>query len=224
VAGEAVALGDDNPLGGYTVLYLTGHEKFELDKSERAALKRYLSGGGFLIADATGGSLKFDESFRGLVKKMGLKLEELGVSDGIKTGQMGEVLGYDITRNVKFRHSMRIRRLLRPWADLFGIYSGGRLVGIYSPFDMMFSLTGYDAYGCKGYEAADARAVATNIFLYLSSFGEEAAAEESAEKDKTEKEEKEEPAEKTEAKKPAEEGEAKKPAEKDEEAEEVKAE
>ena len=42
------------------------------------------------------------------------------------------------------------------------------MVGLYSPFDVMFSLTGYEAYRCRGYKAPDAAAVATNIVLYLS--------------------------------------------------------
>ena len=59
-------------------------------------------------------------------------------------------------------------RLGRPTADLVGIYLGGKLVGIYSPIDIVFSSTPYEAYACKGYQAEDAIAVAANILLGIS--------------------------------------------------------
>jgi len=59
-------------------------------------------------------------------------------------------------------------RLGRPHADLIGIYVGDKLVGLYSPFDIMFSMTGYNAYGRRGYKAQDARAVAANIILFVT--------------------------------------------------------
>jgi hypothetical protein len=52
--------------------------------------------------------------------------------------------------------------------DLVGIYAGDRMVGLYSPRDVLFSLTPYEACGCRGYKTEDAAAVATNIVLYLT--------------------------------------------------------
>jgi hypothetical protein len=62
--------------------------------------------------------------------------------------------------------------MLRPgraFAEMLGIYQDGKLVGLYSPFDIVFSATPYDANGCKGYEQEDAAAVATNILISVSS-------------------------------------------------------
>ena len=55
----------DSPL-----LYLTGHEAFQLSANEKAALKRYLENGGFLFAEACCGRKGFDMSFRRLVKEI----------------------------------------------------------------------------------------------------------------------------------------------------------
>ena len=41
-------------------------------------------------------------------------------------------------------------------------------MGFYSPFDVVFSTTGYEAYGCRGYQPEDALAVAANIVAYLT--------------------------------------------------------
>jgi hypothetical protein len=56
----------------------------------------------------------------------------------------------------------------RACADFSGIYQNGKLVGIYSPFDVLYSTTGYDAYSRRGYQEEDALAVATNIILALT--------------------------------------------------------
>ena len=77
-------------------------------------------------------------------------------------------MGYNLSQNVLFSRTIRISRAGRPFADLIGIYQDGKLVGVYSPLDVMFSTTGYQAYGVKGYQREDALAVATNIMLYLT--------------------------------------------------------
>ena len=56
----------------------------------------------------------------------------------------------------------------RPAAALEGIYADGKLVGVFSPYDIVFSATPYDAYDCRGYDREDAIAVATNVLLFLT--------------------------------------------------------
>ena len=43
-----------------------------------------------------------------------------------------------------------------------------KLVGLYSPFDVVFCSTGYDAYSCRGHPQDDALAVASNIVVFLT--------------------------------------------------------
>ena len=66
------------------------------------------------------------------------------------TGQFKTALGYDLTKGVQFRRSLKLLRQGKPSAQLEGIYQDGKLVGLYSPFDVVFSSTPYEAYGCKG--------------------------------------------------------------------------
>jgi hypothetical protein len=49
------------------LLYLTGHEHFELKPAELAALRKYLENGGFLFAEACCGRKGFDLAFRKLI-------------------------------------------------------------------------------------------------------------------------------------------------------------
>jgi hypothetical protein len=99
---------------------------------------------------------------------MGWKLELLPTTHALMTGRFSGATGYNLTSGVKFRRALRVRRLARQYAEYIGVFDGGRLIGVYSPFDVMFSACGFEAYKCTGYQAPDAVAVATNIALYLS--------------------------------------------------------
>ena len=93
----------------------------------------------------------------------------LPMTHGQMTGRMGAATGYNLTTGVEFRRSLRVARLGRPYAEFHGLFEGERLVGIYSPLDVLFSINPYEAWSCKGYQPADAEAVATNIALYATS-------------------------------------------------------
>ena len=55
----------DSPL-----LYLSGHEYFELNKKEQAALRRHVENGGFLFAEACCGRKGFDLAFRKMMRSV----------------------------------------------------------------------------------------------------------------------------------------------------------
>ena len=52
------------------VIYMTGHEAFELSSEEKANLKKYLQNGGFLFAEACCGRKGFDLSFREMIRSV----------------------------------------------------------------------------------------------------------------------------------------------------------
>jgi len=88
------------------------------------------------------------------------------------TGKFPAAVGFDLTKGVRFRYALRTPRIGKgAHADFIGIYQDAKLVGIYSPFDVTFSLTDYDAGGCRGYLKPDAAAVASNIFLFAGDRG-----------------------------------------------------
>ena len=152
-------------------LYLTGSKDFALAEAERAALKAYLAKGGFLWAEAAGGAGAFDEAFRKLAKDAGWELRSIEKNHPLMTGALKAAIGYNLTAGVQFRRALRIPRVGRQYADLVGIYQDGNLVGVYSPLDVVFSATPYEAYACKGYKPQDAAAVATNIVAFLTDRG-----------------------------------------------------
>lgn len=52
------------------LLYLTGHENFELKKQEILALREYLSNGGVLLGEACCGRKAFDMAFRTMIRQV----------------------------------------------------------------------------------------------------------------------------------------------------------
>ena len=52
------------------VIYMTGHEAFQLSPDEKAALKKYLDNGGFLFGEACCGRKGFDLSFREMIRSV----------------------------------------------------------------------------------------------------------------------------------------------------------
>jgi hypothetical protein len=103
-----------------------------------------------------------------LAQDAGWRLELLPKSHAIMTGRMTPAAGYDLTKDLKFRKALKILRGARPEAELWGVFAADKLIGIYSPLDIIFSVNPYEAYQCKGYETVDAAAVATNLVLYLT--------------------------------------------------------
>ena len=89
----------------------------------------------------------------------------LGPRPRVRTGPQA----YDLTSGLEFRWVLRVPRAGKPRADLVGIFAGEKLIGVFSPLlDLLFSLSPYEAYGCKGYKSVDASAVVLNILMYLT--------------------------------------------------------
>ncbi len=162
--GEPVEIGQEIP-ADTAIAYLAGRDSFELGEKMADRLKKYLTGGGFLLVEATLGDEAFGESARKALAAAGLTLKPLGGDSPVISGAFGGGnRGYDVTRP-GWTVALRGSRINDPLPELDGIYLDGKLVGVFNPFDIMYSQTGCRAFGSRGYEAADARALATNLLL-----------------------------------------------------------
>jgi len=159
---------DPSALAGKDAAYLVGSKELKISAVQQQALKDYLAKGGFLWAEAADGSQAFDDSFRKMAKDLGWDLKIVDKTEPLMTGKFAKAAGYDLTTGVQFRRALKIMRLGRPYAEYMGIYQGGKMVGVYSPLDIGFAATPYEAYGCRGYLQQDAVGVASNILLYIS--------------------------------------------------------
>jgi hypothetical protein len=166
---EAVEEGTPpSALGDASAAYLAVVGEVPLAAPERDALKAYLGKDGFLVAEACNGTIDADQGFRKLAADMGWELKIIPQTDALLTGRMASGAGYGLISGVQFSRALRVQRLGRPNAEMTGIYQGGKLVGFYSPFDILYSMTDYQAYGRRGYKQEDAEAVALNVLVWLS--------------------------------------------------------
>lgn len=158
----AVAL-DDDQLATSPFLFLTGHFRFELSESERAALREHLSRGGFLFAEACCGRAAFDAAFRTEIAQVlpDAKLERLPSDHPIFHGSPG----FDV-RRIGYKPAVLAEDPDRTTPELWGIALDGRLVVVYSPFSIGCGLDGHVCFQCRGVVDEDARRLAANVVLY----------------------------------------------------------
>ena len=170
-AGLTVEVAEDvDPAAaaGYDLVWLNGRKGLTLTENARAGLKAYLAGGGFLVAESVMGGEKFNQGFAALAEQLGLASKPLPTSHELLTGNLGAATGTNVAEKVRFSRALTVQRVGRDFASLTGLYLGDRLVGVHSPVDLLYSLTGCPAWGRLGYEPDHAMAVAANLVLKVS--------------------------------------------------------
>jgi len=156
-------------LDGFDVAYVTGSDAAEFTAGDIQALEAFAKAGGWLWFEAATGSVDFNKALRKAAARAGWRLTLLAEGHPLMGGGMGGPTGFDLTRHVQFRRALKVVRTGRAHAEFQGIYADNRLIGVFSPLDVVFSSTPYEACLCRGYATPDARAVATNILLYAAS-------------------------------------------------------
>jgi len=114
----------------HPVLYLTGHHDFVLADEEIANLRRYLAGGGFLLADACCGRREFDAAFRREIARVlpGAKLEKLPAAHPLYAAAGERVASVGYTPAVRATKG-EVKTL-----PLEGLQYKGHLCVVYSPY------------------------------------------------------------------------------------------
>ncbi len=149
------------------VLYMTGHRDPKLTDAEKAALKRYLDRGGFLMAEACCGEKAFDAGFRALMQELypDRPLEPVPAESPVLNGEVGRrIERVTLTGPV----ARATPELAHP--RLEGVRSGDRYCVIYSPYALGPGLDGMTTFQASAYAAEDARRIAVNVVLYALNF------------------------------------------------------
>lgn len=177
---EAIEIGQDVP-AEVDLVHLAGRQSCDLGQSGAAWLKKVVSGGKFLLVEAALGDARFNESARTALAAAGLEIRLLPADAPPVTGQLFEATGFKLDQ-VRYTTGLEAERKRKEvpslpgggaWPEgrqvaLYGLYAGKELVGIYTPFDIVFSQTGCQAFGNLGYGPEDARAIAANVLLLTS--------------------------------------------------------
>jgi hypothetical protein len=150
----------------FDVLHITGAGPLALTEAEQQGLRRFLTGGGTLIADAAGGDRMFTDSLEDLLRKILRTEPELLAGDApLLTG--GGLAGAVDLAGMAYRRAARARPMVvRDRPPLRAFTLGKRYAVIYSPLDLSVGLLGTDVYGCMGFEPASALQIMRNLVLY----------------------------------------------------------
>ena len=157
---RAVDLARDD-LQQYPFLYFTGHYDFELTEEEGAALRRYLSSGGFLLGSPCCGSPEFDVAFRREMARVlpGLTLEALAEEHPVYS------ILYDI-KGVRYNEYVEGLGLAPPSFPLEGISIGGTVPVIYCRYGIGGGWRGFDHPFARSIYHEDATKLGVNIIMY----------------------------------------------------------
>lgn len=163
---ETTTLSFDSPeLAGFKVAHISGTGSFVLGPTEIAGLRRFLTDGGTLLADAAVGAREFTES---LERNVGdaLKVPPLPLppSSPIFTARgVPDAIRLD---RVDYRRAARGDHRGREFPPLRCFVLGSRPAVIYSPLDISVGLLGTPVYDCRGYDPDGCLVVMRNLLLY----------------------------------------------------------
>lgn len=144
------------------LLYMTGHEHFELSQAEQTALRTYLENGGFLLGEACCGRKGFDASFRSLIRSVlpGRNLERIPLDSPIFR-QPNEVTAIGVTPAL-----MKESGQARSEPYLLGVEVNGHQGVIYSPAGMAGGWEMSQSPYARGYNNVGAIKLGQNILMY----------------------------------------------------------
>lgn len=155
----AVQLKDPRAMA-YPLLYMTGHDEFRWSDAEAEWLRRYLSAGGMLLADACCGRMAFHMAFQREIAKVlpDHKLEPLPADHPLYHAH-NDIGAVEYTPRV----AEDFGSLSAPSLD--GISLDGRLAVVYSRFDLGNGWEQFPHAYSYGYADKDALAIGTNVIV-----------------------------------------------------------
>ena len=150
----------------YKIAHMTGSTRFTMSDADIAAIQAYLSGGGMLFADSAGGSSDFTESFLLLMKSLfpNTAPDALPPDHPIIKGTMTDGESAAAVEFRKYGNLKLHQRISKPQLDAITV--NGRVVLIFSPFDVTSGFLGTNTWGIVGYAPESSETIARNILLY----------------------------------------------------------
>ncbi len=164
--GKKTLPADFEQMANFPFLFMHGREQFELQPSERAAIKKYVELGNMLFVDSICASDAFSKSFEKEIETIFPgQLKDIPSNHSIWTRQFGSDLSrVELRRPDPTAPNGVLLESTHP--QLKGIEIDGRFVLIYSPFDISCAMENAAANQCRGYSKKDAAAIAINVLLY----------------------------------------------------------
>jgi hypothetical protein len=160
----------DLELMNFPIAFMHGRRSFQWSAAERKALAQYFERGGFLFADSICASPQFTESIRREFKAIlpEAKLVRLPADHPLLTDDFH---GFDL-KSVSLRDPQNrggeslTANVVKTEPFLEALELDGRIVAIFSPYDISCALENQSSLECKGYVKQDAARIGVNVLLY----------------------------------------------------------
>lgn len=162
---------DFDQLSHYPFLYMTGHEAFTWNDAQVAAMRRYLSNGGFLFADACCGRQAFDQAFRSQVARVLSGQSNSGTRLVPTTAQHPLFSTFNQIDRVAYTPAAehRAQGRLRQMPQLMTAAVNGRDAIVYSPMALNVGWRLRPVPYAVGYDPDSALRIGVNTVLYALS-------------------------------------------------------
>ncbi|MAE61160.1 MAG: hypothetical protein CMJ49_07370 [Planctomycetaceae bacterium] len=163
-APHVIAL-DDEAIGDYPLIFITGHYDFEWTDKQITGLRDYLNKGGTLVASAAAGLKPFDEAFQRELKRVfsDQDLIELPPSHPLFAA------GWNRIGRVEYTSPALRDDPTLQFPEFYGLFIDDRLAVIYTPFDLFSAVNRESNAYAKGVTSDDALRVALNIVVHALS-------------------------------------------------------
>lgn len=158
---------DDAELQEFKIAHMAGLEALELSPDELTGLRRFISNGGTLLADASGGADAFLNSLEAIVRDV-LKSDPAPIAQGAALLTGREIPGATSLAGMGLRRSARGTNGGFKYPRLRSFTSGARHAVICCPLDLTASLLGTNIYNLRGYEADAALKIMQNLLAYAN--------------------------------------------------------
>jgi hypothetical protein len=161
---------ESSALQPYIVAWVHGRREFELNDRQIETLREYLVNGGTLLIDSICGNEAFSQSVRQQIGRVlpDSPLQPLPSDHPLFTSAYG---GYDLT-SVTLQTPLRggsgaiTMQKRTTTANLEGATVDGRIVVLFSPYDLSCALESQSSLQCPGYTTEDAAKIGINMLLF----------------------------------------------------------
>ncbi len=156
---------DSEDLDNFKIAHIAGLEHFELSPDEARGLRRFLSGGGTLLADAAGGAVEFIEALEQHARAAQKGEPRVVPRDSfLLTGNgIPGAVNLDGTSYRRVAHSAARGQ---KYPRLKAFESRRRFAVVHSPLDLSTGLLGTQVFGVRGYAPRSALPIMRNLLLY----------------------------------------------------------
>ena len=158
---------DEKSLADHPFIFVHGRNKVTFSPEQRTAIRKYLESGGFIFADSICASEAFADSFRA-------EMTQIFGSDILGPIPPNHEIWTDEKYGAPIKASLRTKNpdgsfsppktLDAPLLD--GITFDGRLVVVFSQYDLSCAMENKSVSDCSGYTRKDATLIARKIVLY----------------------------------------------------------